>query len=190
MKSSIILILWVVTVSVMLVAGLGYFVAKFNCYNQLNILQQEWVGQKEMLKVTHDKVFKTLKQIAQVDTAATATYNKYVNAWKDAMSRGATLDDAVKSTFPMFFVQAGMSQQDLSIKNKLVDAINVQRESFQQANAVTVAACVELNKFVGNPWNQLFLRKEDEVPVECVTITSAISEDALRTEQDNNTSLY
>lgn len=188
MKNSTLFI--IIGISVFIIFGVGLFFTKMNVYSNLNVLRQEYNGQMEMLKVGHDNMFKTLKQIAQVDTSATNSYRNYVKAWENAMSRGATLDDAVKSTFPMFFVQAGMSQQDLSIKQKLVDAIAIKRDGFQQANAIAVAACVELNKFVGNPWNQLFLKAEDEIPVECTTITSTVSEDALRNEVDDNTSLY
>lgn len=173
-----------------IVFGGAYFLQKLNVERQRNNLEVAYNVKVDELAVYHNKMRASILQTAQVDRTNDEQYNAYVQAWEKSVSKSSTLDDAVKGTFPMLFAQATISQQDLAIKMKLVDLININRNEFADQNKYLLMACEEYNKFVGNPFNKLFLPAHNQVPIECKTVVSSATQNAIETGIDDEIFIY
>lgn len=186
MKKSIILI---IIAASFVIAGLSIFVTRMNTLTEYNQLVDNYDAMRVKEAAFHDELWKTISQTAQVDVKNDEMQNRLFQAWENAISKTATSSVSTgQGIMPILFQQTGISL-DTSVKNKLVQIIDDKHSEFTLRRNDIAAACLELNKFVSNEWNRMFL-PDHAKKVDCKIITSTRTQNASETGRDDESKLY
>ena len=172
------------------VVGVSYFGVRMSKYSTLNQLHNTVEALQDKQASFFDSHWKTLKQLAQVDTAFVAQEQKYFDTWKEAISKTGNFEQSTNTIIPMMFQQAGLDGPNTVFKEKLSQVIKDGNKDFEIVRNEVIASINQYNNFVGDPWTPFFGINEQKLDAKDFLILSSKTNNALITGEDNEVDIY
>lgn len=153
----------------------------FNVQKQWAIHDNAAAAVFERQKVAHDEMWKVIKSKFGLKDDMKEMYFAAVNAYAE---RGKSYQNTtwvwVQENFPQLN-QTGAAD----FYRELGNTIESQNAKFSSIRNDVVTVTNEFNNFVSDPYNQIFLSSQQEQKRESKIITSAVTNEAARTLEDN-----
>jgi hypothetical protein len=175
----------------LLLSSATWVITRMNKIKQLRQFENTVEALVDKQASYFDSFWKSVSQVAMVDTAFAAQEQRYYDAWRDAISQTQNVQQAAQqSIIPMLFNQAGVSAPNPEFKRNLMRVITDGHFTFEARRNDIIAVINQYNDFVTDPWLDFYFIDADKMDASDFIITSSRTNRAVETGEDNDVEIY